>query len=109
MITENTTNNLYDNLPLTFPRRKTRAVCVGNITIGGGAPVVVQSMITEETRNVQACVRQIMQMHRAGAEIALHVLDVMESVQAGAGTGTPVTLTTTCERPERMPALVPLT
>jgi (E)-4-hydroxy-3-methylbut-2-enyl-diphosphate synthase len=59
----------YDELSITFPRRKTRAVRVGNITIGGGHPVVVQSMITEETRNVQACVRQIMQMHRAGAEI----------------------------------------
>ncbi len=69
MISENTKNDLYDNLPLTFPRRKTRAVRVGNVTIGAGAPVVVQSMITEETRNVQACVKQIMQMHRAGAEI----------------------------------------
>ncbi len=47
--------------------------------------------------------------HRAGAEIALHVLDVMESLQAAAGTGTPVALATTCERPERMPALVRLT
>ncbi|HVK02585.1 MAG TPA: (E)-4-hydroxy-3-methylbut-2-enyl-diphosphate synthase [Armatimonadaceae bacterium] len=59
----------YDTLPLTFPRRRTRPVRVGNVTIGGGHPVVVQSMITEETRNVQACVRQIMKMHRAGAEI----------------------------------------
>lgn len=59
----------YDHLALTFPRRKTRAVRVGNVVIGSGHPVVVQSMITEETRNVDACVRQIMQMHRAGAEI----------------------------------------
>lgn len=61
--------DLYDDLPITFPRRRTRAVRVGNVTIGGDAPVVVQSMITEETRNVPGCVRQIMQMHRAGAEL----------------------------------------
>lgn len=59
----------YDDLPLVFARRKTRPVRVGKVIIGGGAPVVVQSMITEETKNVQACVRQIMQMARAGAEI----------------------------------------
>ncbi|MEI6431321.1 MAG: flavodoxin-dependent (E)-4-hydroxy-3-methylbut-2-enyl-diphosphate synthase, partial [bacterium] len=59
----------YDDLPLTFPRRRTRAVRVGGVTIGGGNPVVVQSMITEETRNVDACVSQIIQMYRAGAEI----------------------------------------
>jgi (E)-4-hydroxy-3-methylbut-2-enyl-diphosphate synthase len=62
-------DGLYEDLPTTFPRRRTRAVRVGNVVIGGGHPVVVQSMITEETRNVDACVRQIMQMHRAGAEI----------------------------------------
>jgi (E)-4-hydroxy-3-methylbut-2-enyl-diphosphate synthase len=59
----------YDTLPLTFPRRVTRPVRVGNVVIGGGHPVVVQSMITEETRNVDACVRQIIEMHRKGAEI----------------------------------------
>ena len=54
---------------LSYPRRRTRAVRVGNIIIGGGHPVVVQSMITEETRNVAACVEQIIQMHEAGCEI----------------------------------------
>ncbi len=52
-----------------FPRRKTRAVRVGNVTMGAGHPVVVQSMITEETRNVDACVEQIIALHRAGSEI----------------------------------------
>lgn len=54
---------------LEFPRRPTRAVHVGNVIIGGGYPVVVQSMITEETRNVAGCVEQIIQMHNAGCEI----------------------------------------
>ncbi len=54
---------------IAYPRRPTRAVRVGNITIGGGHLVVVQSMITEETRNVPACVEQIIRMHEAGSEI----------------------------------------
>ena len=61
--------SLYDSLPLTFPRRKTRAVRVGKVFIGGDHPVVVQSMITEETKNVDSCVRQITEMARKGAEL----------------------------------------
>jgi (E)-4-hydroxy-3-methylbut-2-enyl-diphosphate synthase len=37
--------------------------------MGGGHPVVVQSMITEETRNIEACVEQIIQLHEAGCEL----------------------------------------
>jgi (E)-4-hydroxy-3-methylbut-2-enyl-diphosphate synthase len=56
-------------MSLLTDRRKTRVVKVGNVMIGGINPVVVQSMITEETRNVAACVDQIIRMHYAGAEI----------------------------------------
>jgi (E)-4-hydroxy-3-methylbut-2-enyl-diphosphate synthase len=52
-----------------YTRRPTRPVAVGPVTIGGGHPVVVQSMITEETRNVVGCVEQIIAMHNAGCEI----------------------------------------
>lgn len=55
--------------PILFPRRATRSVRVGPVTIGGGHPVVVQSMITEETHNVEAAVDQIIAMHQAGSEI----------------------------------------
>lgn len=37
--------------------------------MGAGHPVVVQSMITEETRNVEACVEQIIALHEAGSEM----------------------------------------
>jgi (E)-4-hydroxy-3-methylbut-2-enyl-diphosphate synthase len=37
--------------------------------MGGDHPIVVQSMITEETRNIEACVEQIIALHRAGCEI----------------------------------------
>jgi (E)-4-hydroxy-3-methylbut-2-enyl-diphosphate synthase len=54
---------------VSYSRRRTRAVRVGDITIGGGHPIVVQSMITEETHNVPAAVQQIIAMHKAGSEI----------------------------------------
>ncbi len=57
------------NLETTYPRRKTTPCRVGPVTIGGGHPVLVQSMITEETRNVEACVQQIIELHRAGCEL----------------------------------------
>jgi predicted dehydrogenase len=47
--------------------------------------------------------------HRASVEVGLHVLDVMESVQASAADGRPVTVATTCERPERIAGLIALT
>jgi (E)-4-hydroxy-3-methylbut-2-enyl-diphosphate synthase len=58
---------------ITYTRRKTRPVRIGfsdsQVTIGANYPVVVQSMITEETHNVDAAVDQIITMHRAGSEI----------------------------------------
>lgn len=58
------------NLPdMEYERRRTRPVRVGAVTIGDGHPIVVQSMITEETHNVPAAVEQIIAMHRAGSEI----------------------------------------
>ncbi|MFQ3679152.1 MAG: (E)-4-hydroxy-3-methylbut-2-enyl-diphosphate synthase [Pseudanabaenaceae cyanobacterium] len=50
-------------------RRRTRPVRVGNITIGGGAPVVVQSMINEDTLDVAASVAAIRRLHEIGCEI----------------------------------------
>lgn len=52
-----------------YPRRPTREVRVGSVSIGGTHPIVVQSMITENTRDVQACVAAILRLHAAGCEI----------------------------------------
>ncbi len=57
------------NLEITYPRRKTRPIRIGNVWMGGQYPILVQSMITEETRNVDACVDQIIELHRAGCEL----------------------------------------
>lgn len=53
----------------TIHRRKTRPVKVGNVTIGGGHPVVVQSMINEDTLDVDASVAAIRRLHEMGCEI----------------------------------------
>ena len=50
-------------------RRETRPVRVGNITIGAGSPVVVQSMINEDTLDIDNAVKSIREMHEAGCEI----------------------------------------
>ena len=52
-----------------FPRRKTRPVAVGKIVVGGGAPIVVQTMTKTDTRDVRATVAQIRRLEKAGAEI----------------------------------------
>lgn len=50
-------------------RRKTRPVKIGNVTIGGDNPIVVQSMTSTDTRNVPATVTQIKAMEEAGCEL----------------------------------------
>ena len=59
------------------PRRKARAVQIGRLTIGGQAPIVVQSMTKTDTRDVGKTVEQIQEMESAGCEIVrLAVPDV---------------------------------
>jgi len=57
-------------------RKKTRRVYVGNVPIGGGTPISVQSMCSTDTRDVKATLRQIKRLEKAGCEIVrLAVLD----------------------------------
>lgn len=50
-------------------RRKCRQVMVGNVPVGGGAPITVQSMTTTPTHDVEATVTQVKALERAGADI----------------------------------------
>ena len=50
-------------------RRVTKAVYVGDVKVGGGAPVTVQSMTKSDTRDVQATVSEIRGLEDAGCEI----------------------------------------
>jgi (E)-4-hydroxy-3-methylbut-2-enyl-diphosphate synthase len=64
------------------PERTTRKLTVGNVTIGGGAPVVVQSMCATRTMNIDATVAQVHQLASAGAGIVRIALDNEKEVAA---------------------------
>ncbi len=64
------------------PRRKTRPVPVGSITIGGGHPVAVQSMINEDTLDVAGSVAAIRRLHEIGCEIVRVTVPSMAHAKA---------------------------
>jgi (E)-4-hydroxy-3-methylbut-2-enyl-diphosphate synthase len=66
----------------TIHRRKTRPVPVGNITIGGGNPVVVQSMINEDTLDIEGSVAGIRRLHEIGCEIVRVTVPSMAHAKA---------------------------
>ena len=66
--------------PLT--RRQTVPVRVGNVTVGGGAPVVVQSMTNTDTADVDGTVRQVAALARAGSEMVRITVDRDEAAAA---------------------------
>ncbi|MGD0023386.1 MAG: flavodoxin-dependent (E)-4-hydroxy-3-methylbut-2-enyl-diphosphate synthase [Xanthobacteraceae bacterium] len=63
-------------------RHRTVAVKVGNVTVGGGAPVVVQSMTNTDTADVEATARQVAALARAGSEIVRVTVDRDEAAAA---------------------------
>ncbi len=66
----------------TKTRRKARVINVGSVTIGGDAPIVVQSMTNTDTRNIEATVNQINALHEAGCEIVRVAVPDEEAAQA---------------------------
>ena len=64
------------------PRRQSVGVRVGDVMVGGGAPVVVQSMTNTDTADIDATVKQVMQLARAGSEIVRITVDRDESAAA---------------------------
>ena len=63
-------------------RRQSVGVDVGGVRVGGGAPIVVQSMTNTDTADIDATVRQVMQLARAGSEIVRITVDRDESAAA---------------------------
>ncbi|HEV8120726.1 MAG TPA: (E)-4-hydroxy-3-methylbut-2-enyl-diphosphate synthase [Candidatus Polarisedimenticolia bacterium] len=57
------------------PRKATRAVRIGRLTIGGGHPVAVQSMTATRTTDIEATVRQVLDLERAGADLVRIAVD----------------------------------
>ncbi|MCM5554404.1 flavodoxin-dependent (E)-4-hydroxy-3-methylbut-2-enyl-diphosphate synthase [Pleomorphomonas sp. NRKKF1] len=64
------------------PRRRSVPVVVGKVTIGGDAPVVVQSMTNTDTADIDATVAQVMALARAGSELVRITVDRDESAAA---------------------------
>jgi (E)-4-hydroxy-3-methylbut-2-enyl-diphosphate synthase len=65
-----------------MPRHRTVGVPVGGIQVGGGAPVVVQSMSNTDTADVDATVRQAVELAEAGSELVRITVNVDEAAQA---------------------------
>jgi len=63
-------------------RRQSRQVRVGGVALGGGAPVVVQSMTNTDTVDVEATVRQVAQLARAGSELVRITVNSPEAAAA---------------------------
>jgi (E)-4-hydroxy-3-methylbut-2-enyl-diphosphate synthase len=63
-------------------RRPSVAVRVGRVTVGGGAPVVVQSMTNTDTADVDATVQQVRELARAGSEIVRVTVNEKEAAAA---------------------------
>jgi (E)-4-hydroxy-3-methylbut-2-enyl-diphosphate synthase len=63
-------------------RRKSRRIMVGNVAIGGDAPISVQSMTNTETTDVAATVAQINALENAGADIVRVSVPTMDAAEA---------------------------
>ena len=69
-------------LTAPLPRRECVGVRVGSVMVGGGAPVVVQSMTNTDTADVDATVAQVAALAKAGSEIVRITVDRDESAAA---------------------------
>lgn len=65
-----------------MPRRETRAVAVGPVRIGGGGPIVVQSMTNTDTADIAGTVKQVAELWRAGSELVRVTVNNPESAAA---------------------------
>src|SRR3989442_10101697 len=68
--------------PTALPRNPTRAVRIGRTIIGAGHPIAVQSMCATKTWDVEATVRQVLELERAGADIVRVAVDSARDVAA---------------------------
>lgn len=62
--------------------KKTRKVYVGDVAIGGGSPISIQSMTTKETKNIKEVVDQINDFERAGCDISRSAINSIEDAKA---------------------------
>jgi (E)-4-hydroxy-3-methylbut-2-enyl-diphosphate synthase len=71
-----------NDIAAPLPRHKTVPVKVGSVTVGGGAPIVVQSMTNTDTADVEATARQVAALAQTGSEIVRITVDRDEAAAA---------------------------
>ncbi len=64
------------------PRKNTHQVLVGNVKVGGAAPIVVQSMTNTDTADIAATVKQVMELANAGSELVRITVNNEEAAEA---------------------------
>ena len=69
-------------LHCTLPRHLTQAVRIGNVDVGGDAPIVIQSMTNTDTEDDFATAMQVAQLARAGSEIVRITVNTREAARA---------------------------
>lgn len=73
---------MMENTTVNIQRRKSRQIMVGNVAVGGDAPVAVQSMTNTETTDVAATVAQIQALQKVGADIVRVSVPTMDAAEA---------------------------
>jgi (E)-4-hydroxy-3-methylbut-2-enyl-diphosphate synthase len=72
----------FDAAGLRHARNKTYGVRVGGVTVGGGAPIVVQSMTNTDTADIETTLKQTLELAEAGSEIVRWTVNVPEAAAA---------------------------
>ena len=73
---------MNDTSPATNPRRHSVAVRIDGVLVGGGAPVVVQSMTNTDTADVFATAKQVAELARAGSELVRVTVNTPDAAAA---------------------------
>ena len=72
----------FDTTGARHARRKTYGVNVGHIRVGGGAPIVVQSMTNTDTVDIETTLQQTLELAEAGSELVRWTVNVPEAAAA---------------------------
>ena len=75
-------NPLLNDVAGPAPRHRTTQVMVGDIAVGGGAPIVVQSMTNTDTADIEGTIKQVAALARAGSEMVRITVDREEAAAA---------------------------
>ncbi|MCX7973105.1 MAG: flavodoxin-dependent (E)-4-hydroxy-3-methylbut-2-enyl-diphosphate synthase [Candidatus Aminicenantes bacterium] len=62
-------NSMVNKSPFQLPRRQSKPIKIGQVIVGGGAPIVVQSMTKTKTKDITSTIQQIQSLARVGCEI----------------------------------------